>query len=81
MDDEDVDPNIIIVMNHVYKVKQFKDTMQNICAQLGLKLTPNQLSKRLADHEEVLRANGIEMKRIRSQSKRIICLSVTEEYE
>lgn len=80
-DDEDVDPNIIIVMNHIYKVKQFKDTMQNLCAQLGLKLTPNQLSKRLADHEEVLRANGIEMKRIRSQSKRIICLSVTEEHE
>lgn len=80
-DDVDVDPNIIIVMNHVYKVKQFKDTMQNLCAQLGLKLTPNQLSKRLTDHEEVLRANGIEMKRIRSQSKRIIYLSVTEEYE
>lgn len=81
MDDEDVDPNIIIVMNHVYKVKQYKDTMQNLCAQLGLKLTPNQLSKRLTDHEEVLRANGIEMKRVRSQSKRIICFSVTEEHE
>lgn len=80
-DDEEVDPSVIIVMNYVYKVKQVKDTMQNLCSQLGLKLTPNQLSKRLSDHEEILKANGIEMKRMRSQSKRFICLTLIDESE
>ena len=72
--------DIVRIISHIVKSKQFEGTVQELTARLNLQSNPRLIGKELSENALELEKNGIVFSKRKSNGKRIITLQVHEDY-